>query len=80
MVRDEHVQKVEPGDTIVIESHSVGAARRTGEILEVIRTGIYEHYRVRWDDGHESVFYPRSGDATFRHRAAVEEPVLVHEP
>ena len=72
--------RVEPGDMIVIESHAVGSGRRTGEVLEILVAGSNEHYRVRWEDGHESLFYPRSGDASFRRHEPDEEPVLAHEP
>jgi Domain of unknown function (DUF1918) len=33
---------------------------RHGSILEVRGESNQEHYRVRWEDGHESVFYPGS--------------------
>lgn len=48
------------GDKIIIESRTVGAGRKNGEILEVIHGAGGDHYRVRWDDGHESVVYPSS--------------------
>jgi hypothetical protein len=54
-----------PGDVLVIVRHRVGATERTGEILEVLGEPSHEHYRVSWDDGHESVFYP-SSDAIVR--------------
>jgi len=57
-----------PGDVVVIEGHHVGESRRTGEILEVLGEAGHEHYRVRWEDGRETVFYP-SSDATVRRRA-----------
>jgi translation initiation factor IF-1 len=47
-----------PGDHIVIETTTVDVPRRRGEVLEVIGQGDGEHYRVRWHDGHESVFFP----------------------
>jgi hypothetical protein len=52
------------GDRIVIESEKVGQKAREGEILEVIEspTGT-PHYRVRWDDGHESDIRPAAGSA-----------------
>jgi hypothetical protein len=50
---------------IEIHEHRLGEKPRTGEILEVLGESAHEHYRVRWDDGHESIFYP-SGDATIR--------------
>lgn len=59
-------QAAQPGDVIIVEGHHVGEGRRIGEILEVLVTDSAEHYRVRWDDGHESVFYP-STDAVIRH-------------
>lgn len=58
------------GDVIEIHEHRVGGERRLGEILEVLGEPGREHYRVRWDDGRESVFYP-SSDATIRRAAGV---------
>jgi hypothetical protein len=49
-----------PGDLVVVEGHHVGEARRIGEILEILGATEHLHYRVRWDDGHESLFYPSS--------------------
>jgi hypothetical protein len=46
------------GDHIVIETATLDTPRRRGEVLEVIGTGEREHYRVRWQDGHESVYCP----------------------
>jgi hypothetical protein len=49
------------GDRIVVESARVGQPRREGEVLEVVPgDGEGEHYRVRWDDGHESIYFPSS--------------------
>jgi Domain of unknown function (DUF1918) len=49
------------GDRIVVESTHVGQPRRQGEIVEVVPgDGGNEHYRVRWDDGHESIYFPSS--------------------
>jgi len=46
------------GDRIVVESVTVDSARRSGEILEVMGGPAGEHYRVQWEDGHESEFFP----------------------
>ncbi len=46
------------GDRIVIETTTLDAARRRGEVIEVLGQGEREHYRVRWEDGHESVYFP----------------------
>lgn len=48
----------EVGDAIVVDSHRAGAARRQGEILEVFGEPGRRQFRVRWDDGYESVFSP----------------------
>ncbi|MGH2724272.1 MAG: DUF1918 domain-containing protein [Actinomycetota bacterium] len=51
------------GDRIEIESETVGAPPREGEILGVIEGQAGVRYRVRWDDGHQSVFTPGGGAA-----------------
>ena len=59
---------VHTGDVIVLEEHRVGETHRIGEILEVLGEADSEHYRVRWDDGRETIFYPHSGSATIKPR------------
>ena len=54
-----------PGDVVVVHGHSTGQPERTGVILEVLGAPGHEHYRVRWDEEHESVFWLGS-DATIR--------------
>jgi hypothetical protein len=46
------------GVRIVVESVQLDAGRRSGEVLEVLGAGDTRHYRVRWQDGHESVYVP----------------------
>jgi hypothetical protein len=53
-----------PGDLVVIAAHRVGELEQLGEILEVLPAS-QPHYRVRWEDGHESIFFP-GADATIR--------------
>jgi hypothetical protein len=48
------------GDRIIVESNKVGGARKTGEVLEVIGGSGGNHYRVGWEDGHESIVFPSS--------------------
>ena len=74
-------QRAHRGDLIQIHGHRVGEARRIGEILEILGTGEHEHYRVRWEDGREAIFYPGL-DARIQHVEHPEdnEPVLIHEP
>ncbi|HEX6312437.1 MAG TPA: DUF1918 domain-containing protein [Acidimicrobiia bacterium] len=49
-----------PGDRIVVDSAHVGQPPRAGEIVEVLDSDGDEHYRVRWDDGHETIYFPQS--------------------
>ncbi|MBI4258935.1 MAG: DUF1918 domain-containing protein [Actinobacteria bacterium] len=51
------------GDRIVVESEQVGTPTREGEILEVTEGDLGVRYRVRWSDGHVSVFRPSAGSA-----------------
>jgi hypothetical protein len=46
------------GDEIVVDGVHVNDPPRRGRIVAVIETGDVEHFRVRWDDGHESLFFP----------------------
>ncbi len=49
------------GDTIHVDSRTTGQPPRTGRVIETIESADAEHavhYRVRWDDGHESIYYP----------------------
>jgi hypothetical protein len=48
------------GDELVIDNMELGRPPRRGEVLEVLGDGESVHYRVRWDDGHESLFFPSS--------------------
>jgi len=45
-----------------IEAHGVhGQPSRRGEIVELLGQAGHEHYRVRWDEQHESIVYPADG-------------------
>jgi len=50
------------GDRITVESERVSQPRRTGVIEEIVGEDP-PRMRVRWDDGHESVFAPAAGAA-----------------
>jgi len=63
-----NIQSGQKGDVVVVSGHRVGDRQRLGEILEVLGSAGHVHYRVRWDDGAESLFYPGS-DVTIRHSA-----------
>jgi Domain of unknown function (DUF1918) len=55
-----------PGDWLEARGIQNRAARR-GEILEVLGRAGHEHYRVRWDEKHESIVYPADGVVIIRH-------------
>jgi hypothetical protein len=75
-----HTKHAQVGDQIVIHGHRLGEPARTGEILEVLAAAGNEHYRVRWDDGREALFYPGDDAIVRPARHAEDEPVLIHEP
>jgi hypothetical protein len=53
------------GDLLAVAGHRVGEAERLAEILEVLGEAGHERFRVRWEDGHETIIYPGS-DAIVR--------------
>lgn len=60
--------KVKAGDQILVDSEHAGTPAREGEILEVLEADYGIRYRVRWDDGHESVIHPIAGTVHIRPR------------
>lgn len=51
------------GDRIQILGQNVGSPSREGEILQVMEGTVSVRYRIRWQDGHESVLSPGGGSA-----------------
>jgi len=52
---------VEPGDILETSGRHVGDVGRKGEIVAVLGDDEHLHYLVRWENGHESILYPRDG-------------------
>jgi len=48
------------GDRVIAESESTNKPHRGGVIEEVVRDEP-PRYRIRWDDGHESIYTPSAG-------------------
>ena len=69
MTKSVQGKPVRPGDEVVVAGHSVGAAQRTAVILEVLGDPGHERFRVRWEDDHESIFFPGE-DAIVRRPAS----------
>jgi hypothetical protein len=59
--------KAQAGDLIVVESERVAQSGRRGVIEEVL-TEAPARFRVRWDDGHTSLFAPSAGVARIEAR------------
>jgi hypothetical protein len=49
------------GDRVEVESESTERPARPGVIEEVLGSGPSTRYRVRWEDGHESIYTPAAG-------------------
>jgi len=54
------------GDSIEVNGLP-GRAPRRGQILEVLGRSGHEHYDVRWDEQHTSIFFPTEGTTVIRH-------------
>ena len=53
--------KLKTGDHIKVEAESTEQSPRTGVIEEVVNEPPSPRYRIRWDDGHESIYAPAAG-------------------
>jgi Ala-tRNA(Pro) deacylase len=62
-------EAVEQGDMVVVSGRRVGEPARQGEILEVLGRLDHPHFRVRWEDGHESILYPGETTSVKRRHA-----------
>jgi hypothetical protein len=51
--------KAVPGDWVEVRGRP-GYPTRRGEILEILGAPGHEHYRVQWDEQHESIFFPQT--------------------
>jgi uncharacterized protein DUF1918 len=54
------VLQLQPRDRVVVESESTARPARAGVIEQVVGRDP-PRYRIRWDDGHESVYTPAAG-------------------
>ena len=73
MPKTVHGEPARPGDEVVITGHSVGDAPKVAVILEVLGVEGREHFLVRWEDGHESIFFPGE-DAVVRPSKQAAKP------
>lgn len=61
-----HLATVRPGDVLEVRGLRDEPARR-GVVLAIVGRGGHEHYRVRWDEEHESLFFPEDGEGVHVH-------------
>jgi hypothetical protein len=52
---------LKPGDRVVAESESTERPPRLGVVEEVLLPKPARRFRIRWDDGHESIYTPEAG-------------------
>jgi hypothetical protein len=55
---------ISPGDHVLCEAESTDRTPRRGVVEEVVRDEPHPRYRIRWDDGHESIYTPAAGALT----------------
>lgn len=53
--------KLEVGEHIKVEAESTERPPRTGVVEEIVSEEPAARYRIRWDDGHESIYAPAAG-------------------
>jgi hypothetical protein len=49
------------GDRVTAESESTERPPRKGTVEERLGNGSSPRYRIKWDDGHESIYTPAAG-------------------
>ena len=62
--------KASVGDRIIIRGRNIDEKARDGEIVELLHPDGEPPYRVRWEDGHEGIFFP-GPDASIHHHGAL---------
>ena len=55
------VMAFSPGDHVLVTAESTDRAARRGVVEEVVRGDPFPRYRIRWDDGHKSIYTPAAG-------------------
>lgn len=54
------IAQAAPGDWVQVHGR-FGQPPRRGQIEEILGAPGHEHFRVRWDEQHESILYPADG-------------------
>jgi hypothetical protein len=53
--------ELKAGDRVKVETESTERPSRTGVIEEVVHGPPSPRYRIKWDDGRESIYTPSAG-------------------
>ncbi|MFZ1155274.1 MAG: DUF1918 domain-containing protein [Solirubrobacteraceae bacterium] len=70
--QDRNLSSACAGDWLEVQGVAGGPSRR-GKIMEVLGAAGHPHFRVRWDEGHESIVYPADHEAIVHHPAGAIE-------
>lgn len=57
----------------MVGAHKLGGHEQLAEIVDVLGEGEHTHYRVRWEDGRESIFF-LGPDASIRRARTHRQP------
>jgi Domain of unknown function (DUF1918) len=71
--RKELPMQAAAGDTLTVKAARQGEADRHGKIIEVHGQNGGPPYVVRWQDEHESLFFPSSGTVVEHHPASAQQ-------
>jgi hypothetical protein len=52
---------IEVGTRVIVGRQSTEHGGRTGVVREILHGDPSPRYRIRWDDGHESIYTPAAG-------------------
>ena len=61
--------ELKAGDQVEVETESTERPARRGIIEEVVHGPPSSRYRIKWDDGHESIYTPSAGALSLTERA-----------
>ena len=68
-----YTDTVNVGDWLEVNG-TPGNPSRRGEIVEILGAPGHAHFRVRWDEEHESIVYPGFHQAIVHHPANLGDP------
>src|SRR5262249_2129434 len=60
-IRRRGEMEIDVGTRVNVEAESTERPARTGVVEEVVGEDPAPRYRIRWDDGHESIYAPAAG-------------------